>query len=609
MNQLSRRSLAVVLLALTLLLLIAGTTSFKGLNREDLSLINPLEGPYGTALNHATLSAALTSMGASPKTLLVPPGTWTIGADLTIPANVHLQMPAGAVFSVSSGRRLTINSLHVTLPTRHVFTGAGHVGWNSPVPINAYWFGAALNGTSDDAPALNRINTALPTTGGSVYIPSSANGLRLTSTQWIITKPTRVFGDGYGSWIRWQGTDFGPRVRSDHVTFEKLRFGPDPSSFGEGINVGDIGVVRHIKFIGNTFVNLAQCIWLMNAESVLVEANNFTGVSYGIIAHFQAGMVTHNVTITGNTFQGTFGYAVNNNTRWDQVSTGWVISNNVYIGGGFYPTPRIDQGFVSLTATRGAIVSHNTVIRANYHAINIESTTENVIIEGNYFEDITGDAYALIIQYESGGAFGCVACIGSISFKNSQFVCTGAHSCASFMIRAFDTPVHLRVHIKGNEFIDERGGTASTIKAIAAQNAGYWDVDNNLFRGVSVGIDYDLMNTSQAIRSNTFESVGHGFVTAFSNTSAGGGIRRMLFANNLFRFTVQHDVLVKRNTNNTNPSEAWAVTSNIWSKDPHFYDHTNMNFLGNVPPTSGTAVYCGTWTTAPTNCKVDLVVQ
>lgn len=142
---------------------------------------------YGT-----TLAAAITAIGSSKVTLVVPPGTWT-GDDLTIPATMGLRVLKGATITVSDGATLTINGPLSAGPYQ-VFTctGTGKVVFGAGSVREAYpeWFGCTVAGSGvDNAAALQKLVDALTPTdmthggvvrfGGGTYTitgPITVNG-------------------------------------------------------------------------------------------------------------------------------------------------------------------------------------------------------------------------------------------------------------------------------------------------------------------------------------------------------------------------------------------------------------------------------------------------
>src|SRR5688572_18403967 len=84
-----RRIVLAGLFLISVLVLIGASGPFKALNQYDLSLVNPLEGSFGTGFTDKTLASTIGSIGVAHKALMLVPGTWMIANDLTIPANVE----------------------------------------------------------------------------------------------------------------------------------------------------------------------------------------------------------------------------------------------------------------------------------------------------------------------------------------------------------------------------------------------------------------------------------------------------------------------------------------------------------------------------------------
>ncbi|RLA57453.1 MAG: hypothetical protein DRR04_12800, partial [Gammaproteobacteria bacterium] len=120
------------------------TGGSETLNRMAWAGVDVLE-LFGNKTNRnlAAISAALTRIGSSNKVpIWLSPGTWTIDDDLTIPANVSLCLPPGALLTVSSAKTLTVNG-SIATGWYQVFSGDGSIvfGDGSIPCIFPEWWG------------------------------------------------------------------------------------------------------------------------------------------------------------------------------------------------------------------------------------------------------------------------------------------------------------------------------------------------------------------------------------------------------------------------------------------------------------------------------------
>lgn len=81
---------------------------------------------FGSGTNYtvATINAATSRLGSRNRTLLFSVGTWTIDSSVTIPSNFASYIPAGCVFSISSGVTLTFSG-----PVHVEYAGTDGTGW------------------------------------------------------------------------------------------------------------------------------------------------------------------------------------------------------------------------------------------------------------------------------------------------------------------------------------------------------------------------------------------------------------------------------------------------------------------------------------------------
>jgi hypothetical protein len=92
----------------------------------------------------STLSSAITAIGANNVILRVPAATHGITANLTVPANITLQVERGAILSIATGVTLNINGGFEAGPYQCLSrTGTGQVvfGAGSVQEVKVVWFG------------------------------------------------------------------------------------------------------------------------------------------------------------------------------------------------------------------------------------------------------------------------------------------------------------------------------------------------------------------------------------------------------------------------------------------------------------------------------------
>jgi hypothetical protein len=215
-------------------IMFAATPPFQALNRQDLNLVNPLQLTPDGGQNDTTLQIALKAIGATNQTLMVTPGAWTIRNDVTIPANVHVWLAAGAQLAIESGKTLTING-SFDAPPLPVFSGPGNVILNTRTSsLRAEWWGVVCDDSTNNAiPIRNAIRAArdgmilefpagicrmgaLDITGtrglnfrGAMIAPTGATGIRGTGTKWRAAGPQPyVLRLSSVQYLRFEGISF-----------------------------------------------------------------------------------------------------------------------------------------------------------------------------------------------------------------------------------------------------------------------------------------------------------------------------------------------------------------------------------------------------------------
>lgn len=176
---------------------------------------------------------------------------------------------------------------------------------------NVFRHGAVGDNSTDDAAAFQAAHDALPTSGGSIYVPQPPSKFAI-ATQVVFTKPTRLFGDGWGSIIRANGSItriFLFSTSSDGSVVEDMRIEGNKTASGgtilRGVEVNGAKdcMVRNVLFSGpnaTTGLNFGVdivgansdrtrvvncrferlCSSSSNGSSVLIEGANYCLVAF-----------------------------------------------------------------------------------------------------------------------------------------------------------------------------------------------------------------------------------------------------------------------------------------------------------------------------------------
>lgn len=117
-----------------------------------------------------------TTFSAASSEFLLRPGTWTISANTTIPANIHLKIERGAVFFITNGFQLTINGsfecgLFQCFDDDNTTLDGVVFGDGAVQEVNPIWWGAVGDESTDCTAAINAATNSLVTHGGIVRFP------------------------------------------------------------------------------------------------------------------------------------------------------------------------------------------------------------------------------------------------------------------------------------------------------------------------------------------------------------------------------------------------------------------------------------------------------
>ena len=283
---------------------------------------------YGGGVNYtkATISSALTAIGtANNVELVLRPGTWVIAAgdaDLTIPANITLYMPAGATVSVATGRTLTINGpFKADLSLKFTTAGTGKVvvaGKKFPE-----WWGAKDDsGTTDCTVAIQ----AALTNGGDIELVAPAKGYyKITDTLSMAIANTNLYTNNHAEIRQDTAAKGGISITASKCKIFRVAFtgkqkaayqaveigiyaaGADSANYLSGLVLEDVQVVN----FGNSAIQLlfvryadirnpsvADCYYAGIAMLSAVDGKITGGIIKDIIANAAPGANAYGVIVS-----------------------------------------------------------------------------------------------------------------------------------------------------------------------------------------------------------------------------------------------------------------------------------------------------------------------
>jgi hypothetical protein len=175
------------------------------LNRLHAGIVNPLE--YGAACNSTTLGATLSVIGSTPAILMLTAtdragaaSSWSITSNVTIPANVTLQVAGGAMLSVATG---VVVTSYATLQVPHTqwitLAGSGTVVLAGTPEVLPEWFGARADNSTNSTSGFRGAIAAL--VAGSSLSCSPGTYL-VDSSLYCTTSGIQITGSGPGSIIK-----------------------------------------------------------------------------------------------------------------------------------------------------------------------------------------------------------------------------------------------------------------------------------------------------------------------------------------------------------------------------------------------------------------------
>lgn len=208
----------------------------------------------GTVYTDATITAALTAIGSTESTIKLAPGTWTISNNLTIPTNIVMDIPKGAILSIASGKTVTFSS-QPEAGLYQVFAGSG--GVLGLKYARAEWFGTGSACLNKALVASTSIEVVNAITLDNTVILQSNRGLYSKNNAIITTA-------GYG---------LSQTAKTDMIiegfAFNQTIGGATTIGGSSGTNI----TIRNNKFYGFNAYGVA-----LNGTGIKIIENEFTGM-------------------------------------------------------------------------------------------------------------------------------------------------------------------------------------------------------------------------------------------------------------------------------------------------------------------------------------------
>jgi hypothetical protein len=231
----------------------------------------------GTVDIYAVLAAYHTAQGSTPTDLYFPAGTYKLSTNITQPATFRYVMANGAMFSVDSGKTLTLNGM-IEAGLYQIFTGAGTIAGHpniGEIPIN--WFGAKTTAADNHDAILSAITFCQTAAGGTVIIPTGVYNtapLSLQGCRNIIIK-------GFSPGLPWGYTSCLKFVSTGSVGLQLsevsgLGYANEVPSW-QAINIK----VENIRLDGNSKVDTCiNCNYDVNLVEVTAEHAVYDGITF-----------------------------------------------------------------------------------------------------------------------------------------------------------------------------------------------------------------------------------------------------------------------------------------------------------------------------------------
>jgi hypothetical protein len=314
--------------------------------QEHIGAYNALRsGVTPTAFTTATLTSALATLGSTPTLLYLPPATWTITSNLSLPKTITPWFPTGAVVSINTGVTLTILG-PVRIDGCNVFTGLGQVRFSPLVEVDPCWFGVTGDGVTDETVALQK---AVDSAGVS--------SIRLRAGTFLLSAPITL---GAGGGI-FHGAGYGPFSATTLVTSAPT--GHMLTVQGQAMVLTDLLLRSSVARISGAGIYVDQAGGA--SQALTIERVQIRDQPIGILLGRTAGITIQNSTIVAAPDDADAAGIVIVDTDNNCDANIGKIENNVFLGPS--QTTVTDSKAIWHQAGGGLVVAHNQALGWGYN--------------------------------------------------------------------------------------------------------------------------------------------------------------------------------------------------------------------------------------------------
>lgn len=255
---------------------------------------------YGVTFDDVTLGLAIAAIGANNRTLVIPPGVWSIANDLTIPTNIGLRVEMGGILQIATGKTLIING-PFEAGLYQMFSGDGSVKFEGRLTKEVYpqWFGAKGDGVTDDTIPFQKLG-ASAYSGATIKIPNTGNPYLITDFNCPYDNITFV-NKGYIKLKAHADVVFTSPSRMGMLSFgdsTEATVTYNITIINEGIIDGNAGTLSISELPGHNIDSDTQDNWYTQYGLItLYNVDGFSIQNYGTIKNsFESGILLSSVT-------------------------------------------------------------------------------------------------------------------------------------------------------------------------------------------------------------------------------------------------------------------------------------------------------------------------